>query len=103
MRPIKIVPLLAGSLLWACQSQEADFPLQEDNSVVVVNETAERQITQDVNSAEVDNILDLLFDNKAKSRAADYDIHVIKDSKGNDRIICVNFSDNKGYALIRRE
>lgn len=100
MRPIKIVPLLAGSLLWACQSQEADFPLQEDNSAAVVNETAERQITQDVNSAEVDNILNLLFDNKAKSRAADYDIHVIKDSKGNDRIICINFSDNKGYALV---
>ena len=100
MRPIKIVPLLAGSLLWACQSQEADFPLQQDNSATVVNETAERQITQDVNSAEVDNILDLLFDNKAKSRAADYDIHVIRDSKGNDRIICVNFSDNKGYALV---
>ena len=100
MKPLKIVPLLVCSLLWACQSQEADFPLQENNSVVVVNETAERQITQDVNSAEVDNILDLLFDNKAKSRAADYDIHVIKDSKGNDRIICVNFSDNKGYALV---
>lgn len=101
MNPLKIVPLMACSLLWACQSQEADFPLQEDNSApTIVNETAERQITQDVNSAEVDNILDLLFDNKAKSRAADYDIHVIKDCKGNDRIICINFSDNKGYALV---
>ena len=100
MKILKFVSLLGCGLLWSCQSQEPVAPTTDDVADIKAEETAIRQISEDVNSAEVDNILGSLFGKEKKGRSADYDVHVIKDDKGNDRIICVNFADNKGYALV---
>lgn len=101
MKTLKFVSLIACSLLWACQSNDIEpMPVDDATTVADVDGKEPVQVTEDVNSTEVENILDLIFDNKTKSRAEDYDIRIIKDSKGNDRIICINFSDNNGYALV---
>jgi len=57
MKKVKILFGLACMLLVACQSNDSDLLLPEDeNPAVASQEIAVRQITDDVNSAEVDNL-----------------------------------------------
>ena len=88
------------ALLASCQTGEISLTPLDD----VTNELTEvavppRQITDDVNSNEVDKILDKLFEGKQKSRAG-YNISLLKDKTGKDAIICINFENNGGFALI---
>lgn len=88
------------TLLASCQTGEISLTPLDD----VTNELTEvtvppRQITDDVNSNEVDKILDKLFEGKQKSRAG-YNITLLKDKHGKDAIICINFENNGGFALI---
>lgn len=102
MKIIRTLTLLLGcQLLFACQSQDADvMPPDEMAQSAATTLKNSYPITNDVNSAEVDNIINMLFGDNAKSRSAHYDVSVLKDQQGNDRIICVNFPDNNGYTLI---
>lgn len=101
MKKAKILTGLACALLVSCQSVEPEIhmPGEVDISDVVEAITV-HQITRDVNSVEVDNILARLFDTGKKSRSADYTVSVLKDKAGEDRMICINYADNKGFALI---
>ncbi|MDE6334275.1 MAG: C10 family peptidase [Muribaculaceae bacterium] len=89
----------------ACQSNEADDLLLQNKSIISNGniETAVKQITNDVNTAEIDNILRSLFWEKTKGRSKDYTISILKDALGKDRIICINYENNGGFALISAE
>lgn len=84
----------------SCQNEEINLlPFDDGGDELIENCVSARQITDDVNSKEVDNILDKLFKGKPKSRAG-YTISLLKDKQGKDAIICVNFAGNGGFALI---
>ncbi|MDE6334698.1 MAG: C10 family peptidase [Muribaculaceae bacterium] len=97
--------LLSMSLFVACQSYDAGPSMPDEDDLVVAVAAAEeiRQITADVNSGEVKNILSSLFGNHCKGRSADYTVSLLKDKQGIDRVICVNYADNGGFALISAE
>ena len=79
MKTLKFVSLIACSLLWACQSNDIEpMPVDDATTVADVDGKEPVQVTEDVNSTEVENILDLIFDNKTKSRAEDYDIRILR-------------------------
>lgn len=91
---------LAVVALASCSSYDNDLALLSDE--LTAQETAEeiRQISEDVNSAEVDNILSSLFSNKKGRSDNGYTISLLKDRDGKDCIICVNYDNNGGFALI---
>jgi len=101
MKTIRILLGLGCVLFTACQSPEADFmPLTAENPHELSTEVAAQQISEDVNSAEVSNVVKALFDKKEQSRSTDYNVKLFKGPDGQDRIIAVNFSDNKGFVLL---
>lgn len=65
---------MSMSLFVACQSYDAGPSMPDEDDPVVAVAAAEeiRQITADVNSGEVKNILSSLFGNHCKSRSANY-------------------------------
>ena len=94
---------LIGMFMAACQSQDVEPTIPEaDAPQPVTGETVVTQISDDVNSAEVKNILGSLF-GKERGRSTDYTVSLLKDKEGKDRVICVNYSDNGGFALISAE
>ena len=98
----KSILLLSLVLMFfvSCQNEEINLlPFDDGGDELIENCVSARQITDDVNSKEVDNILDKLFKGKPKSRAG-YTISLLKDKQGKDAIICVNFAGNGGFALI---
>ena len=89
------------SLISSCQSDYAELILHEDKVHPAENEIIKiPQITKDVNAIEVDNILNSLFNKDAKSRSNEYNISLLKDSEGTDRVICINYENNGGFALL---
>lgn len=102
MTKLKHVLMIACcTVLAACQSNETELQIPPDDLVnEIVGEEAVAQITDEVDSKDVNNILKSLFKDEHKSRSVDYNVSLIKDNEGNDRIICVNYVDNKGFALI---
>ena len=96
--------MLAMLLFAACQSYDTELPMPGEESLATANAVEEiQQITDDVNSGEVKNILGSLFGKQRKGRSADYTVSLIKDKQGIDRVICVNYADNGGFALISAE
>ena len=98
----KSILLLSFVLMFlaSCQTEEIGLmPFDAGSNELIDELVPARQITDDVNSKEVDNILDKLFKGKSKSRAG-YTISILKDKQGKDAIICVNFAGNGGFALI---
>lgn len=96
--------MLAMLLFAACQSYDSELPMPGEESLATANAVEEiQQITDDVNSGEVKNILGSLFGKKQKGRSADYTVSLLKDKDGIDRIICVNYANNGGFALISAE
>ncbi len=89
---------LTGLLMAACQSQ-GDDPTPPDDKALPAEETEVSQITADVNSAEVRNILGSLF-GKERGRSDGYTISLLKDNRGIDRIICINYDNDGGFALL---
>lgn len=103
MKKQLLTTMLIGILLAACQSQDLEPPMPEaDDPQPVVEEIEATPISEDVNSAEVKNILGSLF-GKERGRSSDYTVSLLKDKEGKDRVICVNYADNGGFALISAE
>lgn len=89
------------TLLASCQTDVCLLaPLDDVSEELTETPAPPRQITDDVNSNEIDKILDKLFEGKQKSRAVGYNISLLKDKEGKDAIICINFENNGGFALI---
>ena len=75
----------------ACQSKENDLAILDQYIIPnKIPEVSIKQLTADVNSAEVDNILGSIFSKETKGRSKDYTIAILKDTQGVDRIICIN-------------
>ena len=88
----------------ACQSYDTELPMPDDEGALTAVQKEEiTQITEDVNSGEVKNILGSLFGKQRKGRSADYTVSLLKDKQGVDRVICINYADNGGFALISAE
>lgn len=83
----------------ACQSQ-GDDPTPPLDSALLAEKSEICQITDDVNSAEVCNILGSIF-GKERGRSDGYTVSLLKDKDGFDRIICVNYDNDGGFALFR--
>lgn len=90
---------LAVVALVSCSSYDSEPMLLEEPSTTTAIEDV-RQITEDVNSAEVNNILTSLFSNKKGRSDNGYTVSLLKNSAGKDCIICVNYDNNGGFALI---
>lgn len=99
------ISMLVGLLMTACQSYDTELqmPSGDEAALTAVQKDEITQITEDVNSGEVKNILGSLFGKQHKGRSADYTVSLLKDSQGIDRVICVNYADNGGFALISAE
>lgn len=93
---------LAVVALVSCSSYDSEPMLLEEPSTTTAIEDV-RQITEDVNSAEVNNILTSLFSNKKGRSDNGYTVSLLKNSAGKDCIICVNYDNNGGFALISAE
>ncbi len=89
---------MAVGLMVACQSHDSDLAMLQDSAENINDEPT--QITEDVNSAELNNVLAGLFGKSTKSRSTDYEIKLLNDSTGSPAIIVVNYSNNNGWALI---
>jgi len=96
---------LVCTMLMSCQSIETELVEPGEESRLAVSDVtvALQQITDDVNTAEVDNIVGSLFGKSRQSRSNDYDVTLFKDSVGQDRIIAINFKDNNGFVLLSAE
>ncbi len=93
-----------GLMMAACQSKENDLAILDQYIIPnKIPEVSIKQLTADVNSAEVDNILGSIFSKETKGRSKDYTIAILKDTQGVDRIICINYENNSGFALISAE
>ncbi|MBO5268436.1 MAG: C10 family peptidase [Muribaculaceae bacterium] len=104
MRNILPILTLTALLLSACQSYEPELSMSENKvKRTQIEEIEPVQITDDVNSVEVNNILVSLFGNERKSRSEEYTISLLKDKNGIDRMICINYAGNGGFALISAE
>lgn len=57
------------------------------------------QITKDINITEINNILNDILGSSVKSRNANYNLSILKDSIGEPAVIVIN-CDGGGYALI---
>ncbi len=103
MKKQLLTTMLVGVLMAACQSQDIEPTLPaQDAPQPTTEEVVVTPISEDVNSAEVKNILGSLF-GKERGRSSDYTVSLLKDKEGKDRVICVNYSDNGGFALISAE
>ena len=99
-----LISMMAGLALTACQSYDTELPMPDDEGALTAVQKEEiTQITEDVNSGEVKNILGSLFGKQRKGRSADYTVSLLKDKQGVDRVICINYADNGGFALISAE
>lgn len=76
-----------GLLMSACQSQGND-PIPPKDKTLLTEEGEVCQITDDVNSTEVRNILSSIF-GKERGRSEGYTISLLKDKQGIDRIRCI--------------
>ena len=104
MKKILFFSTLAAMTLVACQSYDTELPMPDDEAALTAVQKEEiTQITEDVNSGEVKNILGNLFGKQRKGRSADYTVSLLKDKQGVDRVICINYADNGGFALISAE
>ena len=104
MKKLLFFSALAAMTLVACQSYDTELPMPDDEAALTAVQKEEiTQITEDVNSGEVKNILGSLFGKQRKGRSADYTVSLLKDKQGVDRVICINYADNGGFALISAE
>ena len=104
MKKLMFFSTLAAMTLVACQSYDTELLMPDDEAALTAAQKEEiTQITEDVNSGEVKNILGSLFGKQRKGRSADYTVSLLKDKQGVDRVICVNYADNGGFALISAE
>ena len=104
MKKLLFFSALAAMTLVACQSYDTELPMPDDEAALTAVQKEEvTQITEDVNSSEVKNILGSLFGKQRKGRSADYTVSLLKDKQGVDRVICINYADNGGFALISAE
>lgn len=94
--------LLAGLVLVfsACQSEDSITDVYKDEVEKDLVSKHLTQVTKDVTTADLNNILNTLFDYKKQSRSSEAEISIIKDGEGIDRIICVNFCNDNGFVLI---
>ncbi len=104
MKKLLFFSALAAMTLVACQSYDTELPMPDDEAALTaVQKEKITQITEDVNSGEVKNILGSLFGKQRKGRSAEYTVSLLKDKQGVDRVICINYADNGGFALISAE
>ena len=104
MKKLLFFSALAAMTLVACQSYDTELAMPDDEAALTAVQKEEiTQITEDVNSGEVKNILGSLFGKQRKGRSADYTVSLLKDKHGVDRVICINYVDNGGFALISAE
>ena len=104
MKKTLLLSALIGLLMTACQSTDVEPQMHDDAlKTSPAQEENVQQITEDVNSGEVKNILGNLFGKQRKGRSTDYTVSLLKDKDGVDRIICINYSDDGGFALISAE
>lgn len=92
-----ILSCLAALILGACQSTDADFLMRQAQTSSGIKAT---QITEDVNSNELNNILTGIFGHKSDSRSLNYHVTLLNDSTGKPAVIVVNYPDENGWAII---
>lgn len=94
----RFIWLIIVGMLTACQSQDFDLA----TPAVTGNETSKQisQITEDVNSEEIQNILSYLFGQNAKSRSNSYHLTILNDSVGKPAVLVINYENDGGFALI---
>lgn len=101
MKKLSLLTAISVLLLSACQSNDSELLMSGKEAITSIDAVEEiKQISDDVNSREVNNILGSLFGKERKSRSESYTVSMIKDKDGIDRIICINYDDNGGFALI---
>lgn len=87
----------------SCESYDdgASVQVEDPSAKAIVGDV--QQITDDVSSIEVNNIIASVL-NKKKGHSEDgYTISLIKDSVGKDCMICVNYDNDGGFVLISAE
>lgn len=96
-----LILLFFTLMLAACQSDYPEPSLPDKLAAVSITDAdSGKQITDDVNSTEVGNILKSLFGKESNSRTDNYSVSLLKDKQGVDRIICINYENDGGFALI---
>ena len=89
--------------LASCESYDDEASMQVEDSSAKATVGDVQQITDDVNSIEVNNIIASVL-KKKKGRSEDgYTISLLKDSVGKDCMICVNYDNDGGFVLISAE
>ena len=80
MKKLLFFSALAAMTLVACQSYDTELAMPDDEAALTAVQKEEiTQITEDVNSGEVKNILGSLFGKQRKGRSADYTVSLLKD------------------------
>lgn len=101
MRLFIPIVLMMVFLLSGCQSQQDELKMSDESLHLNLIDQNPVQISKDVNSVEVGNIVKSVFGKQVKSRSnTGYRATVYKDKDGQDRVIAVNFEDNKGFILL---
>lgn len=87
----------------SCESYDDGASVQVEDSSAKATVGDVQQITDDVTSIEVNNIIASVL-KKKKGRSEDgYTISLLKDSVGKDCMICVNYDNDGGFVLISAE
>ncbi len=87
-------------VLMACSSFDEAFVSNADMEVNDSPEQVAWQITDDVNSVEVANIVKQVFGRERMSRSNGYSISLMKGELGEDAIICLNLENEGGFLLL---
>ncbi len=104
MKYLSFIALLIIFFATSCQSNDSCLLIGDEPLDTTLSSSSNQKVTDDVNAQEVKNILSHIFNKKANGRSNEgYSISLLKDKDDKDRIICINYYNNGGFALISAE